>query len=257
MKDLHCMSYTSRGTSEIIVAGHQEYMFVIDVNKGEITRQVWTIFRILDEADTGQVHTKDHYTYMKRSRYICAAVGTRGGPLTTGMIHILDATTFSIVHQYTAHTGGISDFDAQHDFVVACGMTLRQGTSWMHDHFISVFDLKNLKMLQPVSFPAGAAYVRMHPRTSTTAIICSYNGQLHVVDLMNVTSNNIKQVMITSYVSGIEMASSGEALAIADGDFNIQLWGSPSRIRFAHAVAPVEREDYNEPHAPLGWGVEL
>jgi PAB-dependent poly(A)-specific ribonuclease subunit 2 len=34
------MSFTSKGTSEILVAGRQNIMFVIDVNKGEIVKQV-------------------------------------------------------------------------------------------------------------------------------------------------------------------------------------------------------------------------
>jgi PAB-dependent poly(A)-specific ribonuclease subunit 2 len=40
MKDLRCMSYTSRGTSEILVAGLQDQMFIIDVDKGTVTKQV-------------------------------------------------------------------------------------------------------------------------------------------------------------------------------------------------------------------------
>ena len=40
MKDLQCMSFTSKGASEIIVAGFQDTMFVIDVVKGEIVKQV-------------------------------------------------------------------------------------------------------------------------------------------------------------------------------------------------------------------------
>jgi PAB-dependent poly(A)-specific ribonuclease subunit 2 len=40
MKDLQCMSFTSKGASEIIVAGWQDTMFVIDVVKGEIVKQV-------------------------------------------------------------------------------------------------------------------------------------------------------------------------------------------------------------------------
>jgi PAB-dependent poly(A)-specific ribonuclease subunit 2 len=45
MKDLYCMSFTSKGTSEILVAGWQDVMFIIDVNKGEIIKQVssWVI----------------------------------------------------------------------------------------------------------------------------------------------------------------------------------------------------------------------
>jgi PAB-dependent poly(A)-specific ribonuclease subunit 2 len=40
MKDLRCMSFTSKGTNEIIVAGLQDQMFVIDVNKGEVIQEV-------------------------------------------------------------------------------------------------------------------------------------------------------------------------------------------------------------------------
>lgn len=40
MENLQCMSFTSKGASEIIVAGFQDTMFVIDVVKGEIVKQV-------------------------------------------------------------------------------------------------------------------------------------------------------------------------------------------------------------------------
>jgi len=40
MKDLRCMSFTSKSNTEILVGGWQGTMFVIDVNKGEIVRQV-------------------------------------------------------------------------------------------------------------------------------------------------------------------------------------------------------------------------
>lgn len=40
MKDLRCMSFTSKGTAEIIAAGWQDTMLVVDLNKGEVTKQV-------------------------------------------------------------------------------------------------------------------------------------------------------------------------------------------------------------------------
>lgn len=43
MRDLRCMSFTSKATSEILVAGLQDTMFVIDVNKGEIVKRVWHV----------------------------------------------------------------------------------------------------------------------------------------------------------------------------------------------------------------------
>jgi PAB-dependent poly(A)-specific ribonuclease subunit 2 len=40
MKDLRCMSYTSKGASEVLVAGLQDQMFTVDVEKGTIIKQV-------------------------------------------------------------------------------------------------------------------------------------------------------------------------------------------------------------------------
>lgn len=40
MQELRCMSFTSKGTAEILVAGEQDKMLVIDTNKGEVTKQV-------------------------------------------------------------------------------------------------------------------------------------------------------------------------------------------------------------------------
>lgn len=40
MKELRCMSYTSKGNSEILVAGLQDRMFTIDVERGTVSKQV-------------------------------------------------------------------------------------------------------------------------------------------------------------------------------------------------------------------------
>jgi PAB-dependent poly(A)-specific ribonuclease subunit 2 len=43
MKSLWCMSFTSKGTQEILVAGLQDLMFVVDCSKGEIIKQVGSL----------------------------------------------------------------------------------------------------------------------------------------------------------------------------------------------------------------------
>jgi len=40
MNEMRCMSFTSKGTSEVLVAGMQDKMFVVDLVKGEVTKQV-------------------------------------------------------------------------------------------------------------------------------------------------------------------------------------------------------------------------
>lgn len=47
MKDLRCMSFTSKGTAEIIAAGMQDTMLVIDLIKGDVVKQVRITFSVI------------------------------------------------------------------------------------------------------------------------------------------------------------------------------------------------------------------
>ncbi|CAJ2505173.1 Uu.00g125670.m01.CDS01 [Anthostomella pinea] len=227
---LRCMSFTSRGTTEILVAGEQYKMFVIDTNKGEVTKQV---------------STGHQYSSMRRSRYICAAT-------PTGAVHILDPITFQVLKIWQPHTSALNDMDAQHDFIVTCGYSLRQQGHYIPDPFVNVFDLKNMVSMSPIPFPAGASYVRMHPRMSTTTIVVTQLGQMQVVDLMNPNTSNIHQANCQSYVSMIEIASSGEAVAMADVECNIHLLGSPNKLHFTDLATPIEYADATASAARIG-----
>lgn len=121
------------------------------------------------------------------------------------------------------------------------------------DRLVNVFDLKRMAALPPIPFPAGAAYLRMHPRMVTTCIVVSSFGQTHIVDLVNPNTTNVRQVAVANYVSMLEIAPSGEAVAIADGSCNIILWGAPSRIKFTDISAPTEFPDAPPPVLQTDW----
>ncbi|KAG4032688.1 hypothetical protein MFRU_006g01540 [Monilinia fructicola] len=232
MKDLRCMSYTSRGTSEILVAGLQDQMFVIDVDKGIITKQV---------------PSSDHFKIMKRSRYICAAT-------PSGSVHILDCINFNVVKVWQAHTALINDMDAQSDYIVTCGYSLPHQGSYRLDTFVMVLDIRTLTTLAPIPFPPGAAFVRMHPRMLTTSYIVSQQGQIHIVDLINPNSSNVRQANVLSLLRSLEIACSGEAIALSDMENSVHIWGSPGKIRFAADYNnPVEFADSDEKPIRTDW----
>ncbi|KAI9759589.1 MAG: Protein kinase C-like 1 [Chaenotheca gracillima] len=231
MRDLRCMSYTSKGNSEILVAGLQNTMFLIDVDKGQVIREI---------------PTEDGYTIMKRSHYICAATGT-------GSVNMLDPSTFAVVKTWKAHSAAINDMDAQNNFLVTCGFSPRQQQAFMLDPLANVFDLRNLTPLPPIPFHAGAAYVRLHPRMVTTGIVVSQTGQMQVVDLMNPNTVNLRQAVVSSYLTGVELAPSGEALALSDADCSIHLWGAPNKLQFAELSNPIEFADTPSPLPGIGW----
>jgi PAB-dependent poly(A)-specific ribonuclease subunit 2 len=186
---------------------------------------------------------------MKRSRYVCAAT-------KNGSVDLLDPITFNVIKTWNAHSSLINDMDAQHDFIVTCGYSLRQQQSYMLDPLVNVFDLKKLTSLPPIPFPAGAAFVRMHPRMSTTSIVVSQIGQMHIVDLMNVNTSNVRQANVLHYLTMVEIAPSGEAVVLADAECNIHLWGSPSRVRFAEFSNAVEFADTEEASQQMEWTPE-
>ncbi|KAF2262002.1 PAB-dependent poly(A)-specific ribonuclease subunit PAN2 [Lojkania enalia] len=231
--DLHCMNFTSKGTREILVAGCQESMFKIDVDKGVIT-------------DT--LTAEAHYTIMKRAgQYLCAATNTGG-------IHILDSGTLAVIKVFDGHTGSINDMDAKGDFLATCGWSPRQQYGFMLDPFTNVFSLKTLKQLPPIPFHTGAAFVRMHPRMSTTSIIASQNGQMQVIDLMNPDSANLRQLnMYDAFLTGFEMAPSGEAFALSDSSCHIHLWGSPSKVHFPEYGNQTDFADAAIPPPNMDW----
>ncbi|KAF4453494.1 PAB-dependent poly(A)-specific ribonuclease subunit PAN2 [Fusarium austroafricanum] len=232
MKDLRCMSFTSKGTAEIITAGMQDTMLVIDLIKGDVVKQV---------------PTEHEYTIMRRGRYICAAT-------KSGSVNLLDPVTFAVVKSWNAHSALINDMDAQHDFIVTCGYSLRQGQTYMLDPFLNVFDIKKMSSMPPIPFPAGAAFVRMHPRMLTTSIVVSQSGQIHVVDLMNPNTSNVRQANVLSYLSMFDIAPSGEAIALTDADCSIHLWGSPTKLHFVDLPTPIEFATPEEPLPNIEWG---
>ncbi|CEJ90977.1 Putative Exonuclease-like protein [[Torrubiella] hemipterigena] len=234
MKKLRCMSFTSKGTAEIIVAGLQDTMLVVDLIKGEVVKQV---------------PAERYYKHMRRGRYICAAT-------PQGLVNLIDPVSFAVVKTWSAHSAKVSDMDAQHDFVVTCGYSLRQGRDLMLDPFLNVFDIKTMSSMPPIPFPAGAAYVRMHPRMSTTSIVLSQSGQMHIVDLMNPNTSNVRQVNVLSFLNKFDIAPSGEAMVLADTDNYIHLWGSPSKLHFVDLATPIEFASAEEPAPPMDWSVE-
>lgn len=185
---------------------------------------------------------------MKRGgQYICAATAT-------GYVKLINPKTLAVLKSWQAHMGWINDMDANSSFLLTCGWSPRQQFGNVLDPLAKVFDLKTLMPLPPVSFHAGAAFVRMHPRMLTTAVIASQSGQLQIVDIMNTSMVTVRQVnVVDSYLLSLDISPSGEALAFADSNSTLQLWGSPSRMSFTSYSNPTEFPDQVPKPPYLGW----
>ncbi len=217
--------------SLIIVGGCQSTFFIIDPDKGQIVSEHAALAK---------------YTIMKKSRHICAATDD-------GNVHILSLTDYQLLKSWKAHSAAINDMDARNDFLVTCGFSIRQLGVPIVDPLANVYDLKSLTSLPPIPFHAGAAYVRLHPKLQTTSFVASQTGQMQVVDLMNPVNVMLKQANV-QFMLGLEIASSGDAVVIADTNGWIYLWGSPSKMRFNNISKETEFADPLPQSAPqVDW----
>lgn len=199
-----------------------------------------------------QIPADAAYTILKKgSQHICAAV-------SDGTVHIMDPITCKIIRSWKAHSGWINDMDVRSDILVTCGWSPRQQHGFALDHLANVLDLKTLAPLPPVPFPPGAAFVRMHPRMSTTCIVASQTGLMYAVDIMNPDAPAMKHVNIfDTHLLSMDLAPSGEALALTDAQCSIHLWGSPSKIQFTEFSEPTIFSDQPTSTPTLDWSSEV
>ena len=207
MTDLRCLCSTTN-PNQLLVAGCQPLFFIVDVERGTIAEQHSAASR---------------YTLLRKGRYICAATND-------GKIHVLSLADYSIVKVWDAHAS-ITDMDARNDFLVTCGVSVRSLSAPVVDPLAKVYDLKNLKSLPAIPFQGGAAYIRLHPKLQTTSFVASQTGRWQVVDIMNSTNAVVKQFNVT-LMTGMEVSSSGDAIAVSDQAGMVCLWSSMPEARF-------------------------
>ncbi|KAL8635762.1 MAG: hypothetical protein Q9228_006782 [Teloschistes exilis] len=239
MTALQCMSFLGKNSSEILVAGCQNVMYVIDVEKGTIVKQVRSSVR------------EYHYTMMKFCRHVCAATDS-------GAVNFLDPDTLERIESWQAYTDKLSDMYAQNDYLVTCGWSHRPHGTPMLEPFARVYNLRKLKMDSPIPFHGGPAFVQMHPKLFTTSILASATGSLQVVDLMNPNTSSLHQANLANYMTHLVLAPSGAAMALADVDGAVQIWAaSKSKVRYTESSTPTEFADEIYPLPPMNIDSDL
>ena len=237
MIDLSCMSFLAKDSShQILVGGCQKVMFKIDVEEGFIVEKL---------------PANSDYIMMKHSRlYICAATNT-------GSIDFLHPVTLQVVKTWSAHSSKISSMDAKNDFLVTCGWSTRPHGNPSLDTIAKVYDLKKLEQAAPISFPAGAAFVQIHPKLSTTTVVASQSGQIHVADIHNTDHVRVLHMTLAHFMSLMIMSPSGKVWAIADQDNTIHLWGSPHDLQFCEISKPPELADPTMPSLHMAVDADM
>ncbi|CAG8494661.1 13748_t:CDS:10 [Funneliformis mosseae] len=215
--DLRCMTYTTMPDSEILAAGKQHNMLVINVARGTVVKKV---------------ESESEIVVMRKSRLVCCGA-------TSGEVTLRDPRTFKVEHRVQAHTGTISDIDTIGNLLLTCGFSARHG-NLIIDPLVKVYDIRTMRPLVPMPFPTGPCFLKMHPKLSTTVFIVSQSGQFHVCDIGNTSDIHFYQANTSSYINAIDLSTSGEMLAFGDAASFVHLWEDRKDAKINAYSNPIE-----------------
>ncbi|CAN6606610.1 Pan2p-PAN3 deadenylation complex catalytic subunit Pan2p [Trichomonascus vanleenenianus] len=239
---VNAVAFAAKGTTDIVVGGNQKELVRINIDRGTVA---------------ARVPHDGHVTNM------CRGSTMLGVGLASGSIEVVDPTTLKSVRRFVAHQGAISDMDCRDNIVVTCGFSRRKNGEYVSDPMVNIYDIRAMKPLPPIAFPAGAAFVRMHPKLSTCCIVASQSGQVQFLDIANPANVQLYQSAITSLLSGLEISSTGDFMALTDTDGFVQLWSTETAAtpQFTEYPVPMEfptvqdagyvLDDVNDPQVPL------
>ncbi|XP_076824729.1 PAN2-PAN3 deadenylation complex catalytic subunit PAN2-like isoform X2 [Clavelina lepadiformis] len=248
LQDTQCM--TLRREKHLLLGGKNTSLIDLDLNTGSISRSI----PLAPHEGTAIFRTT--------SRFLCC-----GG--FNGKIMLRDPDSLKITHTLDAHSGTISDFDANGHTVITCGFSRRPGSGSsgaQHlslDRFVKMYDLRMMRALSPIQCAIQPSFLRFLATYTRRMLVVSQSGQfLLIEDNAAVTPNTpIYQANLpgTSIVN-LDVSPSVQAIGFGDSGGYMHLWSAsgnptfnnfPKDPEFAALTDHVDPININDDMIPL------
>ncbi|CAI5756941.1 unnamed protein product [Candida verbasci] len=242
-KKLNSMTFNTMNSANELIVSNENTLFNIDLNKSALS--------------TLDYSSNDISILNSSSKFL--TIGNNNGTLS-----LFDSNSNSIVKDFNTHNGYISDLDVRGNYIATCGYSIKprkynlnQQPEYMIDPLVNIYDIRNMKAIAPVPFPAGATSIRFHPKLSNIIIIASLTGQIQFVDIFDQSNVYLYQAnllnsqsQISPKMSNLEINENGDYILFNDSSSNIHLWsitnsGSISKS-FVNFPESIEQPDIVE-----------
>ncbi|TFY82963.1 hypothetical protein EWM64_g1049 [Hericium alpestre] len=156
-----------------------------------------------------------------------------------------------------AHASEIQGLQTSGNYLYTIGWGLRQSRP-VPDPLVKMYDLRTMRPLPPVPFPAGPQFINVLPRRSSSIVVTSNQGLINIVDTSNPTNaSEFYQLDSAAYVSSAAVSPTGVYMAFGDSDGVIHLMTAADEgeiIPFnGFESQPVEWANTAEPPPEIEW----
>ncbi|CCF55870.1 hypothetical protein KAFR_0A04350 [Kazachstania africana CBS 2517] len=175
----------------------------------------------------------------------------------SGGVDLLDPNSNLVIESFSAHSETVSSMDVRDYTLVTCGTSRRFNSSFA-DPFITVYDLRTMTQLPPISFSkgttmgaGGADFVKLHPVLPTVMIAASKNGPFDFIDLSN-------PILRTQYVhpgqeiKDLIISPNGDNITVLEIDNTVSTWSRSQNVgQFTNTPGILEYPDFVDDGAHL------
>ncbi|KAI0261046.1 ubiquitin carboxyl-terminal hydrolase-domain-containing protein [Gloeopeniophorella convolvens] len=154
-----------------------------------------------------------------------------------------------------AHASEIQGLQSSGNYAYTIGWGLRQSRP-VPDPLVKIYDLRTMRPLPPVPFPAGPAFINVMPKRSSSLVVTSNQGLVNIVDTVNPTSSNeFYQLDTPAFISSAAVSPTGAYMAFGDAEGVIHIMTAAEEdMPFnGYEGQPVEWADPPEQLPDIDW----